>query len=41
MVLCRVNDDTRLRGEKWPWVLKDEKDILRSERAWWVVVAER
>jgi len=38
MVLCRVSDDTMLRGEKWPWVLKDENDILRSERAWWVVV---
>lgn len=38
MVLCRVNDDTRLRGEKWPWVLKDEHDILRSERGWWVIV---
>ena len=38
MVLCRVHDNTMLRGEKWPWVLKDDHDLLKSERAWWVVV---
>ncbi|TDJ66197.1 MAG: hypothetical protein E2O39_16925 [Planctomycetota bacterium] len=37
-LVCRVRDTTMLKGEKWPWVLRDERHLLRSERAWWVVV---
>ena len=37
-VVCRVRDTTLLRGERFPWVLKDENGVLESERAWWVVV---
>ena len=37
-VVCRVRDTTLLAGEEWPWVLRDERHLLRSERAWWVVV---
>jgi len=39
-VVCRVRDTTRLRGERFPWVLKDEHELLVSERAWWVVVSD-
>jgi len=38
LVVCRAKDSTKLRGEKWPWVLKDENGVLESERAWWIVV---
>jgi hypothetical protein len=38
--VCRVTDTTLLPGEKWPWVLKDEWELLRSERCWWVQVLE-
>jgi hypothetical protein len=37
-VVCRAKDTTRLRGDKWPWVLKDEYGLLESERGWWVEV---
>jgi hypothetical protein len=37
-VTCRVRDTTELRGEKFPWVLKDELDLLESERIWWLEV---
>lgn len=37
-VTCRVRDTTELRGEKFPWVLKDELGLLESERVWWVDV---
>ncbi|MBI5432068.1 MAG: hypothetical protein HZA52_04480 [Planctomycetes bacterium] len=37
-VICRVKDTTELRGEKFPWVLKDERGLLESERVWWVEV---
>lgn len=37
-VTVRVRDTTRWRGERWPWVLKDERGLLESERAWWLVV---
>ena len=37
-VTCRVKDTTELRGEKFPWVLKDELDLLESERVWWLEV---
>ncbi|RMH05234.1 MAG: hypothetical protein D6702_00855 [Planctomycetota bacterium] len=35
-VVARAWDDTRLPGERHPWVLKDEYGLLESERAWWV-----
>ncbi len=35
-VVCRARDTTELRGEKHPWVLKDEAGVLESERTWWV-----
>lgn len=38
LVVCRAKDSTKLRGEKWPWVLKDPNGVLESERAWWIVV---
>ncbi len=37
-VTCRVRDTTELRGEKFPWVLKDEYGVLESERVWWVEI---
>jgi len=37
-VTCRVRDTTELRGEKFPWVLKDDQGVLESERVWWVDV---
>jgi hypothetical protein len=40
-VVCRVRDATRLRDEKWPWVLKDDRGLLESERVWWVRVPEK
>ena len=39
-VLCRVKDATEMRGEKLPWVLKDEHGVLESERGWWIEVPE-
>lgn len=38
LVVCRAKDTTMLRGEKWPWVMKDEAGLLESERAWWITV---
>jgi hypothetical protein len=37
-VTCRVRDRTDVFGEKFPWVLKDELDLLESERVWWLEV---
>jgi hypothetical protein len=37
-VTCRVRDTTELRGEKFPWVLRDEHGVLESERVWWLEV---
>lgn len=37
-ITCRVKDTTELRGEKFPWVLKDDLDLLESERIWWLEV---
>ena len=37
-VVCRVLDTTKIRGEKWAWVLADPHGLLESERAWWVTV---
>ena len=35
-VIARAVDSTKMRGEKFPWVLKDEAGLLESERGWWV-----
>jgi hypothetical protein len=40
-LVCRVKDATLLRGEKFPWVLKDDESLLASERAWWIEVPPR
>ena len=37
-VIVRVNDPTKLRSERFAWVLKDEDGVLESERGWWVLV---
>ena len=37
-VTVRVRDTTELRGERFPWVLKDERGLLESERVWWLEV---
>ena len=37
-ITCRVKDPTELRGERFPWVLKDERGLLESERIWWLEV---
>jgi len=37
-VVLRVTDTTELRGDKLPWVLKDDHGVLESERGWWVRV---
>lgn len=37
-VVCRARDTTLLRGEKFPWVLKDDDGLLESERGWWIEV---
>jgi hypothetical protein len=39
-IIARVRDTTTFRGEKLPWVLKDDHGVLESERAWWVRVPE-
>jgi hypothetical protein len=39
LVVCRARDTTKWRGGgRFPWVLKDEKDLLVSERSWLVSV---
>ncbi|TDJ73247.1 MAG: hypothetical protein E2O39_05685 [Planctomycetota bacterium] len=37
-VVCRAWDTTKMKGDKFPWVLRDEYGVLESERAWWIVV---
>jgi len=37
-ITLRVRDSTELRGERFPWVLKDELGLLESERIWWLEV---
>jgi hypothetical protein len=39
-VVCRARDTTKVRGDRYPWVLKDEHGVLESERAWWVRVPQ-
>jgi hypothetical protein len=40
-VVCRVTDDTEPSGQAHAWVLKDDADLLQSERAWWIEVPPR
>jgi hypothetical protein len=40
-VVCRVRDDAKPSGQQWPWVLKDDAELLRSERVWWIEVPAR
>lgn len=40
-VVCRVRDDAKPAGQQWPWVLKDDRQLLQSERVWWVEVPVR
>jgi hypothetical protein len=40
-VVCRVRDDAKPSGQQWPWVLKDDHDLLQSERVWWIEVPPR
>ena len=40
-VVCRVKDTTELRGERYPWVLKDALGLLESERVWWIEIPPR
>jgi hypothetical protein len=40
-VVCRVRDETKPAGQQWPWVIKDERHLLQSERVWWVDVPAR
>jgi hypothetical protein len=35
-LVCEVRDETRMRAEPLPWVLRDEQDVLISRRAWWL-----
>ena len=37
-VICRVTDPPKLRGDRHPWVLKDDRGLLQSEVGWWVRV---
>ena len=37
---CRVRDDTRVKGDRDPWVIADPNDLLESERGWWVRVGD-
>ena len=37
-LICRVEDDSTVRGTSSPWVLEDPRDLLHSERGWWVRV---
>jgi hypothetical protein len=40
-VVCRVRDDAKPSGQQWPWVLKDDEQLLHSERVWWIEVPPR
>ena len=35
-IVCRVRDATKVSGQSWPWVLRDERGVPESERGWWV-----
>ena len=34
VVLCRAWDDTDVKGDRYPWVLRDASGLLQSERRW-------
>ena len=38
LVICRARDRTKVRGDRFPWVLEDKKDLLVSERSWLISV---
>ncbi len=38
-LVVRAEDTTKLRKEKFPWVLRDDEGLLQSERAWLIEVA--
>ena len=38
VLVVRAEDTTEVPGDKWPWVLKDDEELLKSERRWKVVV---
>lgn len=38
VLFARAEDTTRMRGDKVPWVLKDDDDLLKSERVWRLLV---
>ena len=40
-VVCRVRDDAKPSGQAWAWVLKDDAELLQSERVWWIDVPPR
>ncbi len=40
-VVCRVRDKTKPAGQAWAWVLKDQDQLLESERVWWVEIKGR
>lgn len=40
-IVCRVADDAKPSGQSWPWVLKDDRQLLQSERVWWIDVPAR
>jgi hypothetical protein len=37
-VVCRVRDTTEHPRSRYPWVLRDARGLLESERVWWVRV---
>lgn len=39
-VVCRVRDDAKPSGQQWPWVLKDDRQLLQSERVWWIEITK-
>lgn len=40
-VVCRVKDTTEVPGDRFPWVILDERGVLESECGWWVLVEPR
>ena len=35
-VIVRAIDTTKIRGDRFPWVLKDDNGVLESERGWYI-----
>jgi IgA Peptidase M64 len=40
VVVCRVKDTTKVGRDVFPWVLKDARGVLESERRWTLTVAK-